>query len=203
MTRLLILFFFLGLIYILFPLVSLGARALFTILSQVVISYLLVLSNVFFLDYSRFQKGYRCYSPQLTRYFVLADVTFFESSSYFPSSSAISDFVSVGLPLLVPSLDLTSPPSPTFSPFPPSFASRLDRFDLQVYQRRPHLVAQPAPTVVASPQEPSPDSSSVPIRSSSFGPSPSTFDLDLPIALRKGWRAAMVEEMSALHSTGT
>nr|XP_009802752.1 PREDICTED: uncharacterized protein LOC104248230 [Nicotiana sylvestris] len=32
-----------------------------------------------FLDYSRVQKGYRCYSPDLRRYLMSANVTFFES----------------------------------------------------------------------------------------------------------------------------
>ena len=40
-----------------------------------------------FLSYSRLQKGYRCYSPQTHRYFLSADVTFFEDSPFFFSSS--------------------------------------------------------------------------------------------------------------------
>ena len=37
-----------------------------------------------FLGYFRTQKGYRCYSRILRRYFTSADVTFVESLSYFP-----------------------------------------------------------------------------------------------------------------------
>ena len=39
-----------------------------------------------FLGYSRLQKAYRCYSPQTHRYFLSADVTFFEDSPFFFSS---------------------------------------------------------------------------------------------------------------------
>ena len=38
-----------------------------------------------FLSYSCLQKGYRCFSPDLKRYLVSADVTFFETTSLFPS----------------------------------------------------------------------------------------------------------------------
>ena len=31
-----------------------------------------------FLGYSRLQRGYRCYSPDINRYFISTDVTFFE-----------------------------------------------------------------------------------------------------------------------------
>ncbi|CAH9111578.1 unnamed protein product [Cuscuta europaea] len=40
-----------------------------------------------FLGYSRLQKGYRCYSPLLKKHFISADVTFIESSFYYPLSS--------------------------------------------------------------------------------------------------------------------
>ena len=39
-----------------------------------------------FLGYSRLQRGYRCYSPDTNRYFISADVTFFEDSSSFSST---------------------------------------------------------------------------------------------------------------------
>ncbi|KAJ9545430.1 hypothetical protein OSB04_025137 [Centaurea solstitialis] len=45
-----------------------------------------------FLGYSRVQKGYRCYSPSLHRYFTSADVTFHESCPYFlEHSHPVSD----------------------------------------------------------------------------------------------------------------
>jgi len=41
-----------------------------------------------FLGFTRFQKGYKCFSPLLNRYFISAYVTFTESSFYFKSSSS-------------------------------------------------------------------------------------------------------------------
>ena len=41
-------------------------------------------SHGVFLSYSRLQRGYHCYSPDTHRYFVSADVTFFENSSIYP-----------------------------------------------------------------------------------------------------------------------
>ena len=38
-----------------------------------------------FFGYSRLQRGYRCYSPDTNRYFISANVTFFEDSSFFSS----------------------------------------------------------------------------------------------------------------------
>ena len=40
-----------------------------------------------FLGYFRLQKGYCCYSPQTHRYFLSADVTFFEDSPFSPPPS--------------------------------------------------------------------------------------------------------------------
>ncbi|RVX21546.1 Retrovirus-related Pol polyprotein from transposon RE1 [Vitis vinifera] len=42
-----------------------------------------------FLGYSRLQKGYRCYFPDTHRYFLSADVTFFEDSPFFSSSESL------------------------------------------------------------------------------------------------------------------
>ena len=178
-----------------------------------------------FLGYSRLQKGYRCYSPQTHRYFLSADVTFFEDSPFFFSSSESLPVTDV-LPLPIIS-------SPKFD----DLSSR----PLQVYHRRPRAVV-PFPSAEAPV-----DSLSLP--SASPTPVLPVAD-DLPIALRKGnrstsnphpiynflsyhllsstysafvstistvslpkntnealshpgWRQAMVDEMAALHSTGT
>jgi len=39
-----------------------------------------------FLGYSRLQKGYRCYSPETKKYYMSANVTFFELTPYFSFS---------------------------------------------------------------------------------------------------------------------
>ncbi|KAJ9692402.1 hypothetical protein PVL29_011454 [Vitis rotundifolia] len=175
-----------------------------------------------FLGYSRLQKGYHYYSSETHRYFLSADVTFFEDSPFFSTSESLP--VSEVLPL------------PIISP-PDAVPSR----PLQVYHRR-HRVAVP-PSLAKVPAD------SLPIPSASPAPAlpPST---DLPIALRKGnrstrnphpiynflsyhrlsspysafvsaiyfvslpksapealshprWQQAMVHEMAALHSNGT
>ncbi|RVW39488.1 Retrovirus-related Pol polyprotein from transposon TNT 1-94 [Vitis vinifera] len=176
-----------------------------------------------FLGYSRLQKGYRCYSLKTHRYFISADVTFFEDSPFFSTTSE-SLPVSEVLPIPIVSPPDAMPPRP-----------------LQVYHRRPRVVAPlPFPEAPAD---------SLPIPSASPAPallSPN----DLPIAVRKGtrstrnphpiynflsyhrlsspysafvsaissvslpkstqetlsnpgWRQAMVDEMTALHSNGT
>ncbi|RVW58902.1 Retrovirus-related Pol polyprotein from transposon RE2 [Vitis vinifera] len=176
-----------------------------------------------FLGYSRLQKGYRCYSLETHRYFISADVTFFEDSPFFSTTSE-SLPVSEVLPIPIVSPPDAMPPRP-----------------LQVYHRRPRVVA-PLPF----PEAPA-DSLPIPSASpASALPSPN----DLPIAVRKGthstrnphpiynflsyhrlsspysafvsaissvslpksthealshpgWRQAMVDEMAALHSNGT
>ncbi|RVW92094.1 Retrovirus-related Pol polyprotein from transposon RE2 [Vitis vinifera] len=110
-----------------------------------------------FLGYSKLQKGYRCYSFETHRYFLSADVTFFEDSPFFSTSESLP--VSEVLPL------------PIISP-PDAVPSR----PLQVYHRR-HHVAVP-PSLAKAPAD------SLPIPSASPAPAlpPSA---DLPIALRK------------------
>ena len=63
-----------------------------------------------FLGYSRLQRGYRCYSPDTNRYFISADVTFFEDSSFFSSVVRPSAPDVLSIPLVLPSLDFPSPP---------------------------------------------------------------------------------------------
>ena len=176
-----------------------------------------------FLNYSRLQQGYRCYSPNTHRYFVSVDVTFFENSSMFPTTHPLNSDV-ISLPLLYLILDSSSVPSAT----PPR--------PLQVYTRCPRTKF--GPPIDSSPMAPS--------STTLISPSP----VDLPIAVRKGtrssrnphpiynfltyhrlsspcsafistlssvtlpktvheafshpgWKQAMIENMVALHSTGT
>ena len=63
-----------------------------------------------FLGYSRLRKGYRCYSPDTRKYYMSADVTFFEETFFFPVS--MKDFNSVQQVLPVP------PSSPSLFPVP-------------------------------------------------------------------------------------
>ena len=78
-----------------------------------------------FLGYSRLQRGYRCYSPDINRYFISVDVTFFEDSSFFSSTAHlfVPDVLSIHLVL----------PTPDF-PTPPTNAMTQP---LQVYTRHP------------------------------------------------------------------
>ena len=86
-----------------------------------------------FLGYSQLQKGYRCCSPQTHRYFLSADVTFFEDSPFFSSSESLP----ITEVLLLPTIS-----SPIFDDVP----SR----PLQVYHRRHRsvvpLLSAEAPT---------------------------------------------------------
>ncbi|RVW44594.1 Retrovirus-related Pol polyprotein from transposon TNT 1-94 [Vitis vinifera] len=64
-----------------------------------------------FLGYSRLQKGYRCYSLETHRYFISADVTFFEDSPFFSTTSE-SLPVSEVLPIPIVSPLDAMPPRP-------------------------------------------------------------------------------------------
>ena len=93
-----------------------------------------------FLNYSRLQRGHRCYSPDTHRYFVFANITFFENSSMFRTTHLPNNDV-ISLPLLYPISDTLSVPPAT----PPQ--------PLQVYTRCPHIDTWP-PTD-SSPMTPS------------------------------------------------
>ena len=63
-----------------------------------------------FLGYSHRHRGYCCYSPDINRYFISINVTFFENSSFFSSAArpAISNVLSI--PLVLP-FPVPSPPT--------------------------------------------------------------------------------------------
>ena len=60
-----------------------------------------------FLGYSRLQRGYRCYSPNMHQYSISIDVTFFENSSMFPTTPPPSSYV-ISILLLYSVLDTSS-----------------------------------------------------------------------------------------------
>ena len=113
-----------------------------------------------FLGYSRLQRGYRCYSPNINCYFISADVIFFDNSSFFSSAThpPVSDVFSISIVLPYP--DFPSPPTEVMTQ------------PLQVYTRRSRPLTGPLV-----------ESSSMP--PSSFAPVPQP-SYDLPIAIQKG-----------------
>ncbi|CAM8921688.1 unnamed protein product [Rhodiola kirilowii] len=182
-----------------------------------------------FLGYSRVQKGYRCYSPDLQRYVVSVDVVFSERTPFSSSAPRQGEPDDDFLLYMFPTN--TTPPAPVPPLVPPLVRPPI----LHTYFRRP----RPEVTVISNVQ---PTTSDAPISSSSDPP----LSDDLPIALRKGtrtctypissfvsydrlsgssrsfiaslasvpnsvsealahsgWRDAMVEEMNALEANGT
>ena len=116
-------------------------------------------TNCVFLGYSCLKRGYHCYSLDTNRYFVSADVTFFEDFSFFSPAVRPSTTNVLSIPLVLPSPDFPSPPTDVVTR------------PLQVYTRRPR-----------SPTGPRVDSSLMP--QSSFALLSQPFD-DLPIAIWK------------------
>ncbi|RVX08747.1 Retrovirus-related Pol polyprotein from transposon RE1 [Vitis vinifera] len=131
-----------------------------------------------FLGYSRLQKGYRCFSPDLNKYLVSTDVGFSEDTSFFssPTSSAsaedeewlvyqvVNSKPTVGQSSVVDS-DASLAPSGPVVHIPPAPAKPPI---VQVYSRRP-VTTDTCPAPAPSSSDPS-------------------SDLDLPISLRKGKR---------------
>ncbi|RVW62757.1 Retrovirus-related Pol polyprotein from transposon RE1 [Vitis vinifera] len=138
-----------------------------------------------FLGYSRLQKGYRCYSLETHRYFISADVTFFEDSPFF---STTSESLPVSEVLPIP---IVSPPD----------AMPLDHFRfiivalvsllLSLFLR--HLLTHFLSLRLHLPR--------LCLLLMTY---PLLFGKSTHEALsHPGWRQAMVDEMAALHSNGT
>ena len=68
-------------------------------------------TNYVFLGYFRLQRGYRYYSPDINRSFIYVDVTFFENSSFFSSTTRPPVLNVLSIPLVLPSSDFPSPPT--------------------------------------------------------------------------------------------
>ena len=177
-----------------------------------------------FLGYSRLQKGYRCYSPQTHRYFLFADVTFFKDSPFFSSSESLPVTEVLPLPLISPPIfdDISSRPLQVYhrrhcAVVPLLFAEApADSLPIPSASPTPALpLADNLPIALwkgnRSTSNPHPIYNFLSYHrlSSPYSAFVSTISsISLPkntneVLSHPGWRQAMVNEVAALHSTGT
>ncbi|RVW97371.1 Retrovirus-related Pol polyprotein from transposon RE2 [Vitis vinifera] len=175
-----------------------------------------------FLGYSRLQKGYRCYSLETHRYFISADVTFFEDSPFFSTTSEslpVSEvlpipivsppdavpldhfrFIIVALVSLLLSLLLRHLLTHFLSLrlLLPRLCLLLMTYPLLRKGTRSTRNPHPIYNFLSYHRLSSPYSAFVSAISSVSLPKSTHEALSHP-----GWRQAMVDEMAALHSNGT
>ena len=178
-----------------------------------------------FLGYSRLQCSYCCYSPDTHRYFVFIKVTFFEHSYIFSSPPPFNPEV-LSLPLIfpLPTLSFKSLATP---PRPLQVYTRRPHTDIRPLDDSSPMAMAPPSTTSVLPSTIDPPISIRKGTCSSRNPHPiysflsyhrlsspySTFistlsSVSLPNTVHEalshpGWKQAMVEEITALHSTST
>ena len=137
-----------------------------------------------FIGYSRTQKGYKYYSPQLRRSFISRDVTFFETESFFSSASSDTELNELRYACIPDSSLISSNSTPVV--IEEHIMSR------EIVNNEPSVCYNPnqviSPDVhVFEHQEPVSPAYSPNDSEPALEPVLSD-DLDLPIALRKGKR---------------
>ena len=224
MLRFLIPFFSLTNLFISFLLLFFGCTCFVHILTPGQDKLSAKATKCIFLGYSRLQKGYRCYSPQTHRYFHSADVTFFEDSPFFSSSESLPVTEVLPLPIISSPRfdDVSSRPLQVYHgrhravvPFP-SAEAPVDSLPLPSASPAPALsVADNLPIALRkgnrSTSNPHPIYNFLSFHrlSSTYSAFVSTIStVSLPKTTNEalshpGWRQTMVDEMAALHSTGT
>ncbi|KAJ7959762.1 Retrovirus-related Pol polyprotein from transposon TNT 1-94 [Quillaja saponaria] len=165
-----------------------------------------------FLGYSRLQKGYKCYCPDKNRYFISADVTFFEEFSFFSSTIPESHSISEAFPVpyLGPNDYVSSSPLPDLpadtvdvpndSPSVPTPSRASDPVSPPILRRGTRSTRNPYPiyTFLSYHCLSSPYYAFVSSLSSISVPKSTSDALAHP-----GWRQAMINEMNALHTNGS
>ena len=121
-----------------------------------------------FLGYSRLQKGYKCYSPTMRRYYMSADVTFFEDTPFFsPSvdhSSSLQEVLPIPSPYPLDNSGQNVSIVPSSSPNSPEVILP----PLTTDQHRTRQIGSPVPE--ASPSDSRPSSTSPPLMDPLFLP---------------------------------
>ena len=176
-----------------------------------------------FLGFTRSQKGYKCFSPSLNHYFISANVTFIESSLYFKSLSSppVSSSNQINIPRVCDSPGMSSVPNVS----PPSPPHKVDSHYQSSHHPPsdsllvPNLPPLPVLTVesnlliairkgIRSTHNLSPHYTALSYHrlSQPFYTCLSSMSISKSVGdalAHPNWRQAMLDELSALHNSGT